>query len=98
MYITLIDSKISAVKYLRLIKDDFEDKSDLICKLADIYVEEEKILKEGLECVPKPSRIKYRKDWTMKMRRKQAEIIEEHLQLEKKSLEVLKRLNYGVFR
>lgn len=98
MFVNLYDSKFSGLKYLRLLEGKFKKKSRFIGELYEIFKEEEKLLREGWEHIPLPSNVEYRKDWKIKKRRKQAEVIEELLILEERALEVLKKLNYGVFR
>lgn len=98
MYICMHDAKLSAIKYLKIIESNYDTKSKYITELHNLYQKEERFIRDGWEFVPSPKEIKYRKDWKMKTRRKQVEFIENLLGIEETCVDVLKRLNYGVFK
>jgi len=98
MYLNLYDAKLSSIKYLRIIEGDFQNKSKYIRELCHLYIEEEKLISEGWSSVPTPSKIKHRKDWQIKKRREQADILERLVEMEEEGIDILKKLNYGVFR
>lgn len=90
-YVSLIDARSAAAKYLRAISSEFSsDGAKHISKAADIYEQITNKLSDGLKYVPFTWELKEDKRWTAEMRHSEAALLKDALTLEKTAITELK--------
>jgi hypothetical protein len=88
VYASLIDCRSAAVRYLKSIQKDFGEKSAAhLSKTSDLYKQEVDKLRAGAVNILGPCD---EKKWTPEMRRAEAAMLKECLELEKQAIAEIK--------
>jgi hypothetical protein len=90
-YVSLVDARGAAVRYLLSIEEEFKgDAAAHLAKAADLYDEIHMKLSEGRENAPFPQDLQAGERWTKEMRQAQARLLRESLAQERKAVGELK--------
>ena len=90
-YLSLVDAREAAVRYLKLIEGEFDRESAThLSKAAGLYEEIVEKLKDGWKYAPMPWQLKEGEHWTKEMRHVEAAVLKEALSLERTAVDELK--------